>query len=269
MFRPVRAENGVVYYVSDILGGALHGFSTRVGGVSPLEHTKTLNLAFGRGDEDRTVLENIRRFADAVGFDADALVSVPQIHSDIIIPVCADILGEGVFKKTELAGDGYIITERDRFAAIKTADCVPVLLYDPKGKICAAVHAGWRGTFSLIAKKAVEKMVSLGSEPRDIRAAIGPAIGGDCYEVGGDVYTEAAKASRALAEAVFTPREEKGKYLCDLKKANRIILEEAGLKAEHIDVCTLCTHCETELFFSHRASGGLRGTMMSVIGIDK
>lgn len=267
MFKSVRAHNGVVYYVSDILCGAVHGFATRIGGVSALAHTKSLNLAFGRGDEDETVLENVRLFAEAVGFDAKMLVSVPQIHSDIIIPVCGDILGEGVFKETHLAGDGYLITEQGQFAAIKTADCVPVLLYDPVRKICAAVHAGWRGTFSLIAKKAVEQMVANGTKPSDIRAAIGPAIGGECYEVGEDVYTEAAKASADLAEAVFTARAEKGKYLCDLKKANRIILEKAGLCEEHIDICPLCTHCETDTFYSHRASGGVRGTMMSVIGM--
>lgn len=267
MFRPIRAENGVLYYVSDMLCGAVHGFSTRVGGVSQLEHTKALNLAFGRGDGDETVLENVRLLAAAVGFDAEALVSVPQIHSDIILPISGDMLGCGVLKSTGLEGDGYIITEAGQFAAIKTADCVPVLLYDPVKRICAAVHAGWRGTFSLIARKAAERMLCLGSEPKDIRAAIGPAIGGACYEVGEDVYTAAAKASPAIADEVFAPRAEKGKYLCDLKKANRIILEDAGLSGGHIDVCPLCTHCETDIFYSHRASGGVRGTMMSVIGM--
>ncbi|MBQ5809524.1 MAG: peptidoglycan editing factor PgeF [Clostridia bacterium] len=267
MFKPIRAENGVIYYASDMLGGAVHGFSTRIGGVSSLPHTKSLNLAFGRGDEDGEVLHNVRRLADALGFDADALVSVPQIHSDIIIEVGADMRGAGVFKQTELAGDGYIITEPCTFAAIKTADCVPVLMFDPQRKICAAVHAGWRGTFSLIARGAVEKMVSLGCKTCDIRAAIGPAIGGKCYEVGEDVYVAARAASPILADAVFTAREEKGKYLCNLKMANRIILETAGVPAKNIDVCELCTHCETELFYSHRASGGVRGTMMSVIGM--
>jgi YfiH family protein len=267
MFRPIRAKNGVVYYVSDVLGGAVHGFATRIGGVSALAHTKSLNLAFGRGDEDETVLENVRLFAEAVGFDEKRLVSVFQTHSADIIEVNEALFGAGVCKKTELTGDGYVITEPDSFAAIKTADCVPVLLYDPKIKICAAVHAGWRGTFSLIAERAVEKMTALGASPSDIRAAIGPAIGGECYEVGEDVYLEAEKASAPLAKAVFKPREQEGKYLCDLKKANRIILENAGLRKEHIDVCPLCTHCETELFYSHRASGGVRGMMMSVIGM--
>ena len=267
MFRPIRAENGVIYYVSDVLGGALHGFATRIGGVSALEHTRTLNLAFGRGDGDETVLENVRLFAEAVGFDDRRLISVFQTHSADIIEVSEELLGAGVYRKTELTGDGYVITEPGSFAAIKTADCVPVLLFDPKRKICSAVHAGWRGTFSLIASGAVREMELRGSLARDIRAAIGPAIGGDCYEVGEDVYLEAARASAPLAEAVFKPREREGKYLCDLKKANRIILENAGLAAENIDVCELCTHCETELFYSHRASGGVRGTMMSVIGM--
>lgn len=268
MFRPIRAENGVLYYVSDVLSGAVHAFSTRIGGVSRLPHTRSLNLAFGRGDCDEDVLENVRRLADAVGFYAEALVSVPQIHSDTVIHVSRDMLGAGVFQKTQLACDGYIITEPGHFAAIKTADCVPVLLYDPNKRICAAVHAGWRGTFSLIAKAAVDKMSALGSDPQDIRAAIGPAIGGGCYEVGEDVFSAAEDALPALAHTVLKAREQRGKYLCDLKNANRVILESAGVRPVHIDLCALCTHCETELFYSHRASGGVRGTMMSVIGLD-
>ena len=267
MFRQIRAKNGVVYYVSDVLLGVKHGFATRIGGVSVLPHTASLNLAFGRGDGEETVLQNVELLAEAVGFDSKRLVSVPQIHSDRIFTVTEDMCGEGVVKKALREGDGYVISQKGLFAAIKTADCVPVLLYDPEKEVCAAVHAGWRGTFSRIAEKAVEKMTDLGCEPSSIRAAIGPAINGGCYEVGEDVAEAARAALGKKADLLCTVGKAEGKYLCDLKTANRIILAEAGLAEEHIDVCELCTHCEAELFYSHRASHGLRGTMMSVIGM--
>jgi len=263
MFIKKRAENGVEYFISDILP-CTHAFSTRIGGASKLAHTASLNLAFGRGDGKEIVLENVSRFADAVGFNAKELISVPQIHSDIIIDTKKEMLGEGVFRDTDKKGDGYLITERGIFAAVKTADCVPVLLCDRERGICCAVHAGWRGTFSLIAARAVRKMLSLGSKPPDIFAAIGPAINGECYEVGREVY-EAAHLSGVRLEACFIPRGDK--YLCNLKLANALIIQSAGVPAENIDICLLCTHCESELFYSHRKSGGERGTMMAVIGM--
>lgn len=265
MFIKKRAENDVEYFVSDILP-CTHAFSTRIGGASVLSHTSSLNLAFGRGDDRDTVLCNVSRFADAVGFPADELISVPQIHSDIILDTNREMLGEGVFKETDKAGDGYIVTERGVFAAVKTADCVPILICDKKREICCAVHAGWRGTFSQIAARAVRKMLSLGSSPDDIVVAIGPAINGECYEVGREVY-EAAHLTGVRLDDCFIPRGDK--YLCDLKRANALIIEEAGVPAENIDICPLCTHCEDKLFYSHRKSGGERGTMMAVIGITK
>lgn len=265
MFLKKRAENGVEFFISDILP-CTHAFSTRIGGVSALSHTSSLNLAFGRGDGKEIVLENVSRFADAVGFPANELISVPQIHSDIVIDTNKEMLGEGVFRDTDKAGDGYIITERGIFAAVKTADCVPILICDEKREICCAVHAGWRGTFSGIAARAVRKMLSLGSRPDDIVVAIGPAINGECYEVGREVY-EAASLTGVRLDDCFIPRGDK--YLCDLKRANALILQGAGVPAENIDICSLCTHCESELFYSHRKSGGERGTMMSVIGITK
>lgn len=267
MFRPVRAENGVVFYKSDMLLDVIHGFSTRMGGVSRLEHTACLNLAFGRGDEDETVLKNTELFADAVGFDAKRLVSVPQIHSSRIFTVTEDMLGEGIYKKAAAEGDGYVITQPGMFAAVKTADCVPVLLYDPAEKICAAVHAGWRGTFALICSRAVAEMRKLGCKVENVRVAIGPAIGGGCYEVGKEVADAAINALGDKAELVLAFGRAEEKYLCDLKLANKLILTLEGVREENIDVCDLCTHCEGKTFYSHRASGGVRGTMMSVIGM--
>ena len=211
MFRQIRAKNGVVYYVSDVLLGVKHGFATRIGGVSVLPHTASLNLAFGRGDGEETVLQNVELLAEAVGFDSKRLVSVPQIHSDRIFTVTEDMCGEGVVKKALREGDGYVISQKGLFAAIKTADCVPVLLCDKSTKACAAVHAGWRGTVGGITKNAVDMMTALGIKKEDILVAIGPCIGNCCYEVGGEVREEFMSVSPEYS-AFFTPMNDAPSY---------------------------------------------------------
>lgn len=266
MFLLQTAENGIVFLRSTLLSEVRHGFSTRVGGVSTAKHTASLNLSRGRGDDDGTVLENIRRFGEAVGFRPEQLVSLPQVHSDRILPVTADRAGEGVLWESRETADGYLLTESGVFAAVKTADCVPVLLYDPVCRAAAALHAGWRGTFAGIVPAAVAALCKLGSRPENILAAIGPAISGPCYEVGAEVRRAAESRLGAVPLAAFRENGE-GRFLCDLKEANRLLLLSAEILPEHIDVCPLCTHCRGDLFYSHRASGGRRGTMMSVVGL--
>lgn len=265
MFLLRTAENGVVYLQSTLLSGVRHGFSTRIGGRSTAEATATLNLARGRGDGEETVLENVRLFGVAVGFLPEQLVSLPQVHSDRILRVTPAHAGDGVVRESEETADGYLLTEPGVFAAVKTADCVPVLLYDPVRRAAAALHAGWRGTFAGIVSAGVAALCAQGCRPENIRAAIGPAIAGDCYEVGDEVLCAARTCFGTLPPSVF--RETRaGHALCDLKEANRLLLLSSGLSAEHIDVCGLCTHCRGDLFYSHRASGGRRGTMMSAVG---
>ncbi len=263
MFVKADAENGVVFYKSSLID-VPHGFSTRIGGVSTLSHTSSLNLAFGRGDDEKTVLSNLSLFAEAVGVDSKSVTSLPQIHSSDIIDVSYGNRGEGYYKDLGRAADGYILTEVGTAAGVKTADCVPVLLYDKKKNIAAAVHAGWRGTALSIAMKAVEKMVSLGSKREDIYAAIGPAIGGCCYEVGEEVRAETLKVSQELSSA-FSYKD--GSLYYGIKEANRIELILSGLKIENIDLCPYCTYCEKELFYSHRRDKGVRGTMLSLISL--
>ena len=261
----LTAKNGVKYIISDLLR-APHAFATRTGGVSELSHTASLNLAFGRGDRDETVLENLRLFGEAVGFAPESVISLPQIHSDRVMTVGASDGGEGYFRATERACDGYVTTECGVTLGVKTADCVPILLEarDGDGKVFAvsAIHSGWRGTAQTIVARGVEGLLSLGATPDRIFAAIGPCIGGDCYEVDADC--------RAALEAVNRGRGciaegEDGKYFPDLAALNRLILLDCGLLDGNIDVCRLCTHCESELFYSHRRQNGLRGTHLSVI----
>ena len=252
-----------------------HAFSTRNGGVSRLAHTSCLNLAFGRGDDDETVLENLEIFAKKAGFDPKSIVSLPQIHSDVIFTVSQDDRGKGYFIRDGIAeGDGYVTCEHGVTLGIKTADCVPILLEAERdGKVVAvgAVHAGWRGTVSGIAPKCVERLIQeFGVGADKIRAAIGPCIHGCCYEVSADVLDAAKdRVGQDLASQYIVPRENvEGKYTCDLAGLNKGLLINAGLLPENVEIIDECTCCNPEKYFSHRFSGGVRGTMLSVIFIE-
>ncbi|MBO7250802.1 MAG: laccase domain-containing protein, partial [Clostridia bacterium] len=157
----VNAKNGVQYLRSDIIS-ARHGFSTRIGGVSRAEHTSSLNLAFGRGDNREIVLQNLSLFADAVGFDAGKCISVSQIHSADVRFVTEAEAGQGYFAPESFSCDGYVTNVPGLTIGVKSADCVPILMEgrDKSGKILAvgAVHAGWRGTVSGIAVECIKKL---------------------------------------------------------------------------------------------------------------
>ena len=249
-----------------------HAFATRRGGVSELEHTKSLNLAFGRGDEDEIVLKNLEIFAKNVGFDPKDVISLPQIHSDVIYKVDTSDCGKGYYVRDEIdGGDGYITDCKGVVLGVKTADCVPILFEAEKeGKIVAvgAVHAGWRGSVAKIAPKCVRLLCeNYGVTPESIRACIGPCIHKCCYEVGKDLLLSASGAlGEKISSKFITPKEGvEGKYLCDLVGLNRYLLVECGILPQNLDLIDICTCCEPETFFSHRYSGGLRGTMLNVI----
>ena len=251
-----------------------HAFSTRLGGVSTHAHTSSLNLAFGRGDDDETVLENLKIFARSVGFDEKSIISHPQIHSDKIFTVTRAECGGGYFINEGIeGGDGYVTTERGVTLGIKTADCVPILFEAKKeGRVVAvgAVHAGWRGTVAGIAAKCVGRLVrEAGVTAADISAAIGPCIHKCCYEVSRDVYDAVARElGGSFAENFVVPMGVDGKYMCDLAGINRELLLHCGLCKENVDVIDECTCCAPEKYYSHRYSHGVRGTMLNVIFME-
>lgn len=264
-------KNGVRFYRSALLP-CPHGFATRVGGVSEKPHTKSLNLAFGRGDDDETVLENLDRFTDAVGVPADSVISLPQVHGCDVIHVTCDDRGEGYRKRSDRSADGYYTTTPAVTLGVKTADCVPILLcgVDEGGNpvVAAALHAGWRGTVKKIAERGIEAIASQGISRDRIRVAIGPAIGLCCYEVDAAFRETFVSAfGEDFLSGTFRPRGA-GKYTADLKEINRRILIESGVLSENVDVSDECTACRPELFFSHRYSRGVRGTMLSVIALS-
>jgi len=258
----------------------VHGFSTRVGGVSKLEGKRVLNLGFTEWDGPDNVKENRRRLQAAVGAQDFKLVSLLQFHSDAIAHFEA--------APTEPSrADASVTKIPGLLLAVQTADCVPILLVDPKNRAVAAVHAGWRGTLTRIVEKAIGRMqMQFGSQSADLLAAIGPAIGGCCYEVGTEVA--AAFSGQFANAAEFFDELRTGdepnplqwlnmmppghqpppkKVLLDLRKANRSQLEAAGVPAANIFVSDLCTGCNRDLLFSYRKEGAESGRMMAVIGI--
>ena len=233
-----------------------HGFSTREGGVSHGNGLDTLDLGMG---EERDVTENRRRFASALGGDPKRLFSAKQIHSSIVETVTEGDLGR------HFECDGFVTNEKGLLLTVKVADCVPILLYDELGVI-GAVHAGWRGTVSGIAVNAVRKMLALGATAENIKVAIGPCIHPCCYEV--DVpFVNAVKESEYGSELLqfITPSEKQNRFYADLPEMNRHLLLSAGVKPENVNICVSCTSCESDAFFSHRASHGKRGLMMGGI----
>jgi len=258
----------------------VYGFSTRLGGQSSLNGEMLLNLGFMDWDPRENVLENRRIFQSALRASDLQLIRLKQIHSDVIHFFPAAPAGP-------CSGDASISNKARLLLAVQTADCVPVLLVDPKKRAVAAIHAGWRGTLARIAEKAAGRMqLEFGSKPADILAALGPSIGPCCYEVGVDLVTK-FNAQFADAHDYFDePRTgdepnpiqwlnmsppghqppPKNVHL-DLRKANRSQLLAAGLHPKNIHVSDLCTACRTDLLFSYRREGPVSGRLLSVIGI--
>ena len=266
----IREErHGVLFYVCPEMraAGFPHGFSTRLGGVSP-PPWDSLNLGGSCGDQPERVSENFRRFCAAAGMDPDRLVKNQQVHGDTVRAVTgADVMSFPGQPGT-VEADGLLTREPGVCLAVFSADCIPVLLCDPVRRAVCAVHAGWRGTALGIAARGVERMAqAFGARPGDILAAIGPGISTCCFETHADVPGGLRAGMGAAAEAYIHPIPGTEKYHVDLKGANRAWLLRAGLAPEHIAVCAACTACGLETFWSHRRMGTRRGSMAALIQI--
>ncbi len=251
-----------------------HGFSTRLGGVSSGIY-ESMNLGFRRGDDDANVFENYRRLCDSIGVDDHKLVFTDQVHKANVRVATASDCGKGIRKeRTYSEIDGHITNQPGVPLLIFSADCVPILYVDPVTKSIGATHSGWRGTVQKIGAVTVEEMKKqFHSNPADIIAVIGPCIGKECYEVSEDVAKAfESKFTKEQCEAFLTcngaNQNNEIKYQLDLWEANRLILKEAGLTDENIVVSELCTMCRSNLFFSHRATQGKRGSMVGIISIQ-
>lgn len=246
----------------------VHGFSTKLGGVSSGD-SATMNLSFTRGDAVADVRENHRLFARAVGYDVSELVLTDQVHSTNIRRVGTGDCGEVFLEQRSIREtDGLVTNEKDVVLMTFFADCVPLLFYDPVHQAVGNAHSGWRGTVQKMGEKMVERMgQEFGSEPEDLRAVIGPSICRACYEVEVAVIREFDLAFDEGHRDALYDKKENGHYQLDLWQANRIILEEAGLRPEHICVSGVCTYEHQEQLFSHRYTNGRRGNLCAVIGL--
>ena len=248
--------------------GFVNGFSTRIGGTSPMPEN-ALNLAGFNEDSAENILENRRRFLKL--FEGEwTLAGCWQVHgSDIrVVKDAFDARPAEDARGDTIYCDAIVSNAPGVLAGVKTADCVPILIGDPKTRSFASVHAGWRGTLAEVAVKALKRMTAqYNTEPRDVRVAVGPAAGSCCYEVGPDVI-EAFGDRFAPADQLFTPTKED--HACvDLLLGNRAQLVSAGVDSKNIYTAPLCTMCRTNLFFSYRREKNIQGKvgrLMSVIG---
>jgi polyphenol oxidase len=257
-------------------GWLRHGFSTRTGGVSTVYGGNSLNLGWTKEDEAALVVENRRRFLQAVcGHDAGiSLVGVRQIHSGVVWVVKGDVALVGRLQTAEgkavLEGDGLITDVPGVLLAVGTADCVPVLVVDVEKRVVGAFHAGWRGTVARIVELGVAKMAAeYGSRVEELVAAVGPSIGVCCYSVGEEVRSEFATRF-GYAEELFSVGA--GAMWLNLWEANRRQLLDAGVAEARITVVGQCTACARDeggalRYFSHRREKGVAGRMLNVVGV--
>ena len=223
----------------------------------------SFSLALHTGEDAGEIVANRQSLARQLSVDkASVFVTANQTHSS---HVC-------IIDKREMQGwerledavedcDALVTDQKNVIVTILTADCVPVLLYDPVKRVVAAVHAGWKGTEAKIVVKTIEVMEhKFGSNPSDILAGIAPAIGKCCYEVGEDV----ASHFSAYTDAIDRNGE---KSMLDLPVINKSQMISAGILEEHIEMSGICTACEVETFFSYRREKGCSGRFMSMIGM--
>lgn len=269
----VNQKGEMVYLTFPILEeqkAVNHLFTTRMGGASEGIYS-TMNLSYTRGDKKEAVDENYRRVASTLHCRVDDIVCSDQTHTTNLRVVSGRDCGKGVTKEKDYSDvDGLLTDEPGIYLATFFADCVPLYFVDIKKKAIALAHSGWRGTVARMGQCVVEKMREIyGTDPGDLLAVVGPSICQECYEVSEDVAS-------AFATAFPKPGQERellddkggGKYQLDLWRANEIILTEAGIPREQIQVTDLCTCHNAACLFSHRASHGQRGNLGAFLGLN-
>lgn len=273
-----------------------HLFTTRMGGVSSGE-LASLNLSYSRGDDPANVDENFARVAQALHVSVRDMVFTDQTHTSNVRVVTEKDRGKGITHKRDYQDiDGLVTNVPGIVLCAFFADCVPIYLVDPVHRAIGLVHSGWRGTAASIAQAALDRMGDVyGTKPEQVLAAVGPSICRECYEVGGDV-AEAFSDAFGIPAADFKEstdskepadfmesedslesgdniqifyRKPDGEFQLDLWRANELVLLKAGLPRENIFVTDICTCCNPQLLFSHRASMGRRGNLGAFLMINK
>lgn len=252
------AETGVVR----------HGFSTRFGGVSEGCYS-SMNLSFTRGDQEEAVRENFRRIGAAIGVRCEDMVFSQQTHTTNVRVVKEEDRGMGFARPLEYKDVDGLVTNVPGICLVTFyADCVPLYFVDPVKKVIGLSHSGWRGTVGKIGKKTVERMESeYGCDPADILAAVGPSICQDCYEVSEEVIQQFQQQFPVSDWDQLFYQKENGKYQLNLWKANERIFKESGIREDHIAVTNICTHCNSDILYSHRTTGDKRGNLAAFLAL--
>lgn len=258
-------ENGVTilkFPLLESLSGVEHLFTTKEGGVSKGDFA-TMNISFTRGDDKEAVLENYRRIAPLFDVELSNIVVSHQTHTTNVRRVTKADGGKGVVYDRDYEDvDGLITNEKNLVLCTMYADCVPLYFVDVKNQAIGLSHSGWKGTAGQMGKRTLERMEEeFGTKPEDVYVAIGPSICMDCYEVSSDVIDAFKLVFSKEEMEVICYQKENGKYQLDLWKANEILLLNAGVLKEHIEVTRLCTHCNSDRMFSHRKTGDKRGNL--------
>jgi len=257
----VTGEAAYVTFPAWNVPGYVHyGYSSRMLGDSKGIYA-AMNLGFNRGDDHKTVLNNYRKMTAALGIGVSNLVLPKQTHSLNVKKVTKADCGNGIERKNAFEDVDALMTDENGVALmVFTADCVPVFLFDPVKRVIALAHAGWRGTVGGICRNTLHAMNRVyGSKPKDVIAAIGPSICRECFEIGPEVAEEFLQAfPEEKDEVLFAGKGDRS--FADLWKANEIMLLREGVLRENITVSGLCTMCRPQMFFSHRATAGKRGS---------
>ncbi len=257
------------YTFDDFKDRIVFAFSTRNGGVSEPPYD-TLNLSFSMGDDPEKVRKNYEIWCGSLGVDTRSTVLLGQTHSDHVLRVGRADCGRGLYRDRIPDTDAMVTDEPGVALVTGHADCVPVYLYDPVRQAIGLAHAGWRGTVAEIAGKTVRKMTEeFGTDPANLCAMIGPCISMRYFECDRDVI-DAIKAMSfdvlgTGGEDVWYYDENAGKYHVSLSMVNRLVLEAAGVPADHIDLRDTCTYAHPELYFSHRRDGMARGGQQALL----
>ncbi len=247
--------------------GVVQAFSIRKGGVSQGIYA-SLNMGLHVGDLEQRVLENRIKLTESFQATLADVVCCEQVHGSAVRVVNGLDKGKGALRLDEaIPGyDAMITSNPGIYLMTFYADCVPVYYFDPVHRSIGLAHCGWKGTMGKIAQKTLEAMqTNFNSEASQVQVFIGPGIGPCCFEIKPDL---AAKVYEEFSgqSGIITSSDD-GRFTWDLQRTNALVLEAMGVKSNNIIICSLCTACEPDLFFSYRRDAGATGRMAALIGL--
>jgi YfiH family protein len=261
---------GIVFYTFNNLSKEKrinHLFSTRIGGVSEGKFA-SMNLSYSRNDDSGHVTENFRKISE-IGFPVEKMALSDQVHETKIRNVFESDCGKGILTKSDIVGvDGLMTNVPGIVLVTFHADCTPIYFYDKAKNVIALAHAGWRGTFMEIGKITINEMKEkFGSCPNDILVGIGPSICKSCFEVGSEVADMFTRKFHYSAQFITSSHTDPNKSFIDLWGINKQMLIDSGILEQNIELPDLCTKCNTDIFYSHRAMGWDRGNMAAFLSL--